>query len=104
MDHAIPRDEQRVARARAALVEAVGDAADEIELQEAGGALKLTGAVDDAATRARAVSAVAAAAGPVSDALQVRPDWGEEAEPKRTEFGTRDSARAMTTADFDRID
>ncbi|MBV9950159.1 MAG: BON domain-containing protein [Myxococcales bacterium] len=90
---------------RSALYEAIGVRCEDIELRETDGKVVVGGVVDDLATRDRVLQVVRTASGrPVEDDLQVGADWGEEAQPKETEFGNEADARAMTSSDFQRID
>jgi hypothetical protein len=90
---------------RSALFESIGAAAEDVAISYDGGGIVVSGSVDDPAMRARALDAVRAASGAnVIDRLRVAPEWGEEVQPKQTEFGTEDAARNITSRDFDKID
>jgi hypothetical protein len=94
-----------IERARAALERVLGSDASAIELHTRGDELTLAGTVDDETARVRALDAVRVAAGAsrVQDRLALKPDWGEEAEAKRTEFGSVEATRAMLSDGFDKL-
>jgi hypothetical protein len=87
------------------LAQAIGPDADGIELDDANGEVRVRGTVDDFLTRDRVLAALRLrTSSPIRDQLRVNPEWGEEAQAKQTEFGTEAAARAMTCAEFERID
>ena len=90
---------------RSALYEAIGAPAREIDVDSVDGRIRLSGPVADLMTRDRALAAARVASGlPIEDDLRTDADWGEEAQPKQTEFGDEESARMMTSKDFELLD
>jgi hypothetical protein len=73
---------------------------------DAPGSVTLEGVVEDEATHAAVLDAVARTQGveKVVDHLYVKPELGAEAQPKDTEFRKEGDARAMTGTGFQRID
>lgn len=85
----------------------LGPDADEVRaVISAPGLVTLEGMVEDEATHASVIDAVAHTEGVehVTDLLHVKPDLADEAAPKQTEFRDEDDARAMTGTRFQRID
>jgi hypothetical protein len=95
-----------VERVRAALRETIGPAAEQIAIDaDDRGVVMLGGVVEDETTRAVVIEVASSALGAarVDDRLQVKPEWGAEAAPKETEFGTRARAQGITQDDFDKL-
>jgi len=90
-----------------ALARVLGAAAEQLRVViDAPGSVTLEGVVEDEATHAAVLDAVAQADGVehVLDHLHVKPELGAEAEAKSTEFRREGDARAMTRTGFPRID
>jgi hypothetical protein len=95
-----------VDRVRAALRDTIGPAAEQIAIDaDERGVVTLGGVVEDETTRAVVIELASRALGAarVDDRLQVKPEWGVEAAPKQTEFGTRATAHGITQDDFDKL-
>jgi hypothetical protein len=91
---------------RSALRGALGAAAEQIAVDANDrGLVTVGGVVEDESTRATAIEVVSSAPGAlrVEDRLNVKPEWGAEAAPKQTEFGTRAAAHGITQDDFDKL-
>jgi hypothetical protein len=91
---------------QAALRNALGPAAEQITIEaDERGLVTLRGVVEDEPARAVAIEVASGARGAarVSDRLHVKPEWGTEAAPKQTEFGTRAAAHGITQDDFDKL-
>jgi hypothetical protein len=88
------------------LAKEIGPDADRIEVDERGdGVVVVRGMLDEIWTRDRILTVLRGhGACLIEDCLGVNPEWGEEAQPKQTEFGREKAARAMTWADFGLID
>jgi len=90
-----------------ALSRVLGAASEQLRVViDAPGNVTLEGVVEDEATHAAVLDAVARTEGVehVADHLLVKPELGAEAQPKETEFGREGDARAMTGTGFRLID
>jgi hypothetical protein len=90
-----------------ALENVLGAAAEQLRVViDAPGSVTLEGVVEDEATHAAVLDAVAKTEGVdhVLDHVYVKPELGAEAQPKDTEFSKEGDARAMTGTGFQRID
>jgi hypothetical protein len=88
------------------LAQEMGPDADRIELDELReGVVVVSGMVDEIWTRDRILTVLRRhTACRIEYRVGINPEWGEEAQPKQTEFGREKAARAMTWAAFGLID
>jgi hypothetical protein len=102
----VARNADLVETVQVALRGALGPAAEEIAVDaDERGVVTIRGVVEDESTRATAMDVASNTPGTarVADRLHVKPEWGTEAAPKQTEFGSRAAAQGITQDDFEKF-